>query len=553
MGNLFKQKTILAVLILAASLRLWNLTGNPPGLTWDEAALGYNAYSILQTARDEYGNLLPLQLKSFGDYKPALYAYSLIPSIVILGLNEWSVRIPSAIFGVLTVLILYLLVWELFKDWRLAILSSLMLAISPWHLQFSRAGFEANMALMLNILGAYLFILGSKRSRWFVFSALVFGLSLFTYQASRMFVPLIVMSLTVLFKEKINFKQKQVIGAVLVIGFFVILLFWNLFFQEQNNRLEAMNFFAYRRSEGLIQTIYKEDGLSVNSLKFQILHGEWWSYTKGIAERYLIYFSPKTLFIEGDYNHRSSVPDLGITYYFSLILIPLGIFYLLKFGGRSSQIIFLWLLLAPLPAVFSRDLISILRALNMVIPVSFLEASGLFFILNYFRNFNRLVATFFMVALIAVMSTNIVIYFDRYYIHMTKEYSEDWLYGYANLFKYFNQRVNLSSYKNVVITDTYGQPYIYYLFYSKYPPADFQKQAVLDQPTVDVGTVRKIDNIEFRHIEWPLDRGKAGELFVGTPMEIPEQDVVPFSEFNIKREIDFLDNKLAFRVVEIQK
>ena len=89
---------LLVIVLLAAVIRLWQLDSNPPGLTWDEAALGYNGYSIMQTGRDEYGSFLPLSLKSFGDYKPAVYAYLTIPFIAILGLTEWAVRLPSALF-----------------------------------------------------------------------------------------------------------------------------------------------------------------------------------------------------------------------------------------------------------------------------------------------------------------------------------------------------------------------------------------------------------------------------------------------------------------------
>ena len=100
---------LLAILVIAALLRLWNLNNIPPALTPDEASLGYNAYSILRTGRDEYGKFLPIIFKSFGDYKPGLYVYLTIPFVATLGLNEWSVRLPSAISGILTVYLVYLI------------------------------------------------------------------------------------------------------------------------------------------------------------------------------------------------------------------------------------------------------------------------------------------------------------------------------------------------------------------------------------------------------------------------------------------------------------
>jgi hypothetical protein len=316
----------------------------------------------------------------------------------------------------------------------------------------------------------------------------------------------------------------------------------------QASRLSTLSVFAYQRSEEVVNTISNEDGLVVGSLPFNMLHGEWLAYTRGLAERYLIYFSPKMLFIDGGYDQRARVPDLGVLYYFSLILLPLGLIFLLKSRDKSSKFILLWLLLAPIPAVLSRDLISTLRALNMVIPIVILEAFGLYYILNFAKNKGKLVFVSASLLTTFLILANFTIYIDRYFVHAPQEYSKYWLYGYKQIFENFN---NVSQVKSkIIVTDIYGQPYIYYLFYTKYSPEKFQKQAILDQPTVDVGTVRKIDNIEFRHIFWPNDRGEKNSLFIGSEDELPDKDVVPFSEFEKKKEVKFLSGEVALRMVE---
>src|SRR5450759_4476480 len=93
----------LGIIMLAAGLRLWQLGNVPPSPDWDEVALGYDAYSIIHTGRDEFANFLPVVLRSFDDYKPALYAYLTIPTILVFGLDVFAVRLPSAIFGVISV------------------------------------------------------------------------------------------------------------------------------------------------------------------------------------------------------------------------------------------------------------------------------------------------------------------------------------------------------------------------------------------------------------------------------------------------------------------
>ena len=136
MKNFFKKYWLLIfALLLGAFLRLYQLGSLPNALTWDEAALGYNAYSIIKTGRDEFGKLLPIVFKSFGDYKPGLYVYLVIPSVAIFGLNEFAVRLPGALFGVLAIFGIYLLILELFAEEKrarlLASFSTLALAITP--------------------------------------------------------------------------------------------------------------------------------------------------------------------------------------------------------------------------------------------------------------------------------------------------------------------------------------------------------------------------------------------------------------------------------------
>src|SRR4030043_677035 len=150
-----KKIIIIAVLLLSALLRFYRLDSYP-ALNADEAAIGYNAYSLIETGKDEHGNSWPIHFQSFNDYKPGLYFYIVLPFVKFFGLSEMSVRIPSAFIGVLTVYLIYLLTNELFKDkkyvlWNLpiGIVSSFLLAISPWHIHFSRGGWEVNAATVL--------------------------------------------------------------------------------------------------------------------------------------------------------------------------------------------------------------------------------------------------------------------------------------------------------------------------------------------------------------------------------------------------------------------
>lgn len=546
--KLLKSKTSLLILILALGffLRVYKIDSIPPGLTWDEAALGYNAYSISQTLRDEYGNFLPLILKSFGDYKPALYTYLDIPFIVIFGLTEFAVRAPSMLAGVGFILLCYLIIKKIFKNDSLALFVSFFAAISPLSIQFSRAGFESNVSVFLNMLGLYFFLIALKKPKYYLFSSIVFSLSLFTYQAPKMFVPLILIGLFIFFKKDVKFSKYFFWGAS-ILTFSLLLIYSLTFLLGQADRLKAQSVFAYPRTEDQSNQIISEDSSKPGEYEFELFHGQWWEYIKGITQRYFIYFSPKVLFIEGDYSPRHSVPDLGILNYYGLLFIPFGLYLLFKSQENERKIILFWLFTSTIPAVLSRDLINVVRALNLVFPLAVLEGFGLYFLINKLSSFTKLSKVPIAIGFLFLVFINLSIYLDLYFVHFPKENSQGWMYGYKQV---ISELPDLSKYNNIVFTDDLGQPYIYYLFYTKYPPKKFQSQAKLEQTSVDVGNIRKLDNITFRKINWPADRGLENTLFIGTKEEIPERDVITEKKSKKLFQVDFLNKKGDLKIIE---
>src|SRR3989344_289927 len=122
---------LISLLLFGLGLRVFHLDLRPLGFSWDEAALGYNAYSLLKTGRDEHGQAAPIVFKSFGDFKPGLYIYFAVPSVALLGLSEFSTRLPSALFGTLSIALVYILA-RLLLSRSAATYSALLLAINPW-------------------------------------------------------------------------------------------------------------------------------------------------------------------------------------------------------------------------------------------------------------------------------------------------------------------------------------------------------------------------------------------------------------------------------------
>ena len=152
---------VILIVLIAIYLRFYKLAQVPAGMTWDEAAIGYNGFAVVTAHRDEWLNFMPISFQSFGDYKAPLVIYLSGLFTHFLGLNLMGVRLPFALAGVATVGGMFCLYNQLAKltgvsakEYRLySLLLGLFMALSPWHVHYSRVGFESGIALMFLISG----------------------------------------------------------------------------------------------------------------------------------------------------------------------------------------------------------------------------------------------------------------------------------------------------------------------------------------------------------------------------------------------------------------
>ena len=324
------HKWLILIILLAAVLRLWNLEGNPPHLSNDEAALGYNAYSILKTARDEHGEFLPIIFQSFGDWKPGLYIYLDVPFVAVLGLTEFAVRLPAAISGIIAVLLIFLVVRRLFNNEKLGWASAFFIAISPWHIQFSRGAWEAGVAFTLVLAGIYFFLSAiNGRQRLLLLSAFFFGLTLWMYQGAKLSSAIVVVGLLLFwFKDLLKLPSRIIVGSALL-GLLVATPVLLSLTQGKAGRLEVYSIFSYERSPETIQEIISQEGITQNSPVYFLYHSESLNFLRGILGRWLNHYSARFFFFEGDWNiTRHSFPNNG------LLLLLDAVFLIAGFSGK---------------------------------------------------------------------------------------------------------------------------------------------------------------------------------------------------------------------------
>ncbi|HBP51412.1 TPA: hypothetical protein DD455_03720, partial [Candidatus Shapirobacteria bacterium] len=211
---------------------------------------------------------------------------------------------------------------------------------------------------------------------------------------------------------------------------------------------------------------------------------------------YFNYFSPQFLLTQGDWqNPRHSAPYTGVLLIPSVVFLIIGIFKYLSGSKKTSlsRFFLFWLFLAPIPAALTRDEIQATRIMNFSLPLCYFAALGLVSTLNYLKKNNPfyLFVQIFIFIFYLISFTN---YADLYFNHMVKKSPQEWLFGYKEAIDYVVQ--NKKDHQ-VYFTPFYGQPYIYYLFYTKYPPQKYQAQAELISQSIDTGSVYKIDDIIF--------------------------------------------------------
>jgi len=550
--KLLKEYWLLILfLLLGIILRFWKLGSVPPQLTTDEVALGYNAYSILKTGKDEYGKVLPLIFQSFGDFKPGLYIYFTVPSVAVFGLTEFATRFPSALGGVFSIFLIYLIVKKLFKKNKLALASAFIAAVNPWLIFFSRGAWEANLSLTLTLAGIYFFLLFLEKPKYLILSAFFFAATLLTYQGAKLSSSLVLFSLVVAFYKKDWLKEKKYIFLSIITGAIISLPVILSMFQGKTGRLAVFSIFSYPRPKEYLEAQLNQGNGEKGDLNYYLFHSETYNFVRGIMGRYFNNFSGKYLFFEGDYkNQRHSTPYQGQMLLVELIVIIIGLFNIVKNEKAKGKIfIFLWLILAPLSASLSRDQISAVRTINFAVPLIVITAYGLDYLLNIKRRYSKII----FCALVLGYFASFYYFLDSYFIHLPKN-NDRFIYNhYKELVEEITPIQN--NYKLIEFQQSYAQPYMYFLFYSKYDPITYQKQnSFIPSNFSDVGLVESLDNIKFVnavYMDYFPDTRPL--LLVGDAIAFPKDKIISSGQANILKEIKYLDGRPAFYIVEVLK
>lgn len=473
-----KQKyLLLALLFFSFALRVYLANSNAFSLNWDEVSHGYNAYSILKTGKDEWGKIFPLIFRAYGDYKLPVYIYLVAIFEAFLGLSSIAVRLPSLIAGALTVIFSYLLVKELTKERLVAFLTAILVAVEPWVLFLSGVGVEANLSILLIVSGMYFFFSGIKEKSWKLLLSVVFlGLSVWTYNSARIFVPLLIFTSFLIYRKQIlkTFEMKKFLAThyLLLATVFFVPMFVQL--------LNPSGLARYAKVEildkGSIQKI--NDLRTASQLPkpvARIIYNKATYVTNEFVANYFSYSSFQFLFLKGGTHYQFSVPNHGVLYLVDIPFWFLGLFVLVSQLKKLPQARFFlaWFLLAPIAGSLTREAPHVLRGIVFIPIPMFLTSVGVMEAGKRLKKRGLLIGVYFVLILFSFL-----FYFNKLPEYKIK-YSWAWQYGYKEVVNFIKEVYG--SYDQIIITKKYGEPHEFILFYWPWDPGSYQNDPKLDR------------------------------------------------------------------------
>lgn len=493
---------ILVIILFFAFIYLFRLDRYPTNFSRDEASVAYNAYSVLKTGLDEWGQIPIFNFKGPGDYPPSLILYTTIPSIFIFGLNQFASRLPTAIFALLSFFPTYIFVKKISQNHLLAFLCSSLILITPTFIINGRSASE--------VIFAYFFTLHTLNSfldRRHKITIVFAFLTLLSYLSTRLTLPLLLISLTLIY------PQYRLRSSYLMIGLVCFLAAGLTFFSQGNTRFQNVSLLNQPIAQ-TVNVLSEQDGLSFNHLALsRLFHNKLTQLSKNFINNYMAYLNTDFLFLSGGFPTRFKISNVGLLL---LIEAPFLLVGLITSHRQNRSIFYLMLLfwiISILPASVTFEYTpNLRRSFFLIFPSTFFIAYGLYqFSLTALKITRFHLGRIGIIAVCLLFCLNFAYVADQFVVHTEFDFAFRRTSDYLQFLEFLNQ--NQAKYPQIFFTSHADNPYIFLAFYNALDPRLLQQQALF-RPDNFIDKEWQLGNITFVADDCPYGLAK-GALYVG--------------------------------------
>ncbi len=522
---------LIVIVFLGLILRVYKLASVPPSLNWDETAAAYNAFTIKNWGRDEWGKIFPLVFTSFRDDKHPIHIYTTALFYTFFGVSDFTTRLPSALVGVLAIIFIYLLVKNLTGSDTAGIFSALFLAFSPYAIHYSRGLWEANFAVSIFIVGLGSLYYGLAKENIFIILAYIFwGLSLISYHAAKVVVPPVVILISFTY-----FTVTKEVKRIFMIGILIFAGFVSVLFIEPR-LLGLARISQTKLPPQLVQNTYL----------YKKTNSELLGRLEVSVKNYQKYYAYDYLFKRGDQEPRGSVKIIGEFYKINILLAPLGIIFLLyKKKWKFLIILLLWFFLGAIPGALAGSNPNSTRSIFMLGTLEVASGIGVGYLLSLIK---KRVLKIILVCLILIgLGYETLHYLTYYFTKYSENEAIQWQYGMKQVATYVKENTD---YKKVYVTKIRNQPYIFFLYYLQYPLHNLLKDVKYDETgSKSYNRIESFNKYNFGNWDYRESQPETGYLYIVTKNEFMAFKMGDF--FNIKQIVKYPGGDEAFYIVSV--
>lgn len=436
----YKEEILLFfIFMLGAFARIVAIEKFPNALNVDEASSGYDAYSLMKWGKDRGGNSYPVYLYAWGSGQSVLYSYLMIPIIAIMGLTEYSIRLPMAITGTISLYVFYYLIKNIFNSKKYGIISTAFFAVCPWHIMKCRWGMECNIFPDLILLASLLLILGLKKKNTIfqILAFIVLAISSYSYGTSYLFLPVFVLIALVYLIQKKELSIKKSIIYLLIM--FVLCIPIILYIAINTFNLEQIAIGKITIPKLLINR-YDEVSTVFSGNIFE-------NCVNNLLE------TLKILIIQNDKLEWNAIPQYGLFYLISIVFFIIGLRACIKKYKENNlnQIMNIWMISAIILCAFCEANIN--RINIIMIPCIYYISVGLSEFLMKYKQMT-----------ICIFIIYAVLFIEFIYSYTNKDYNKYYTFasGIEEVVDYCKQHDS-----NVYCMYSFKEPFIYFMFYGQ--------------------------------------------------------------------------------------